>query len=223
MKIIKKTQMPSLLVFVLANTLVMAQDNNLSNPVTKESTIYKERKGLVVVEAENFYKQTQTNVRKWYRTSKDAVPSVGKDNDPEHSENASGKSYLEILPDERVTHSDKLENAINYSDEPGTIGILHYKVKITTPGRYYVWVRAFSTGSEDNGLHVGIDGNWPENGKRMQWCDGKNQWTWASKQRKPKQHCGVPKEIFLDIDKKGIHEIQFLNMVGSPIFCFQKL
>jgi len=43
----------------------------------------------------------------------------------------------------------------------------------------------------------------------MQWCDGKNAWTWASKQRTEKEHCGVPKEIYLDIEKAGIHDIQF--------------
>ena len=44
---------------------------------------------------------------------------------------------------------------------------------------------------------------------RMQWCEGKNQWTWASAQRTEKAHCGEKKEIYLDIEKPGLHDIQF--------------
>jgi hypothetical protein len=43
----------------------------------------------------------------------------------------------------------------------------------------------------------------------MQWCEGKNECTWASKQRTEKQHCGEPKEIYLDIEKADIYDIQF--------------
>jgi len=89
------------------------------------------------------------------------------------------------------------------------MAVLHYKVHISNPGRYFVWVRAFSTGTEDNGIHVGINGNWPESGQRMQWCDGKHTWRWESKQRTQEVHCGEPYLIFLDIDKAGIHEITF--------------
>jgi hypothetical protein len=89
------------------------------------------------------------------------------------------------------------------------MGVLHYKVKINNPGRYYVWVRCYSSGAEDNSVHVGFNNTWPEHGQRMQWCDGKNAWTWASKQRTEKEHCGVPREIYLDIDKAGVYDIQF--------------
>jgi hypothetical protein len=43
----------------------------------------------------------------------------------------------------------------------------------------------------------------------MQWCEGKNQWTWASKQRTDANHCGEPYHIFLDVDTKGEHTVQF--------------
>ena len=98
---------------------------------------------------------------------------------------------------------------MNFSNQPGKLGILNYKVKINTPGRYYVWVRAYSTGSEDNGIHVGLDGEWPASGQRMQWCEGKNQWTWESRQRTQENHCGEPGKIFLDIEQPGIHIISF--------------
>ena len=35
----------------------------------------------------------------------------------------------------------------------------------------------------------------------MQWCNGKNKWTWSSAQRVPENHCGTPKTIFLDLEK----------------------
>ena len=43
----------------------------------------------------------------------------------------------------------------------------------------------------------------------MQWCDGKNQWTWSSAQRVPDNHCGVPNTIYLNIDKPGEYIISF--------------
>ena len=126
-----------------------------------------------------------------------------------HFSSASGKAYLEILPDTRTNHDEELIHGVNFSNEPGKIAILNYVVFINTPGKYYVWVRAFSTGTEDNGIHVGLDGEWVSSGQRMQWCDGKDRWTWASKQRTADVHCGVEKLIFLEIKEMGIHTISF--------------
>ena len=80
-------------------------------------------------------------------------------------------------------------------------------VSITNPGQYFVWIRAYSTGTEDNGIHVGIDGSWPDSGRRMQWCEGKNAWTWASAQRTADQHCGSPGPVWLDIAEPGLHTV----------------
>ncbi|SOE20063.1 hypothetical protein SAMN06298216_0564 [Spirosomataceae bacterium TFI 002] len=191
-----KTLLLSLITGVLISTSSLAQ-------------VAKETKGFVKVEAEDFTHQTNVEHRKWYKISKKAIPAIVKDKNDLHYSSASGKAYLEILPDTRVTHDDKLIDGLNFTNQGGKIAVLHYKVKISTPGRYYVWVRAFSTGSEDNGLHVGYDGNWPEHGQRMQWCEGKNTWTWGSSQRTAEVHCGVPKQIYLDINTAGVHEIQF--------------
>ncbi len=156
-----------------------------------------EANGQLEVEAENFTAQTKDEVRKWV-TVKD-----------QHAAAASGKAYVECLPDTRVTHDDKLIRSENFSNVAGEMAVLTYAVNIKTKGRYYVWVRAYSTGSEDNGIHVGLDGRWPESGQRMQWCEGKNAWTWESKQRTEKVHCGEPYLIYLDIDKPGQHIVQF--------------
>lgn len=186
-----------------------AQSTKFNAPIVNHDIVFDEKDGLVAVEAEYFYKQSQTEIREWYRTSKEETPSAGRDEDMPHVYGASNNAYIEILPDERVTHSDTIAHGINFTNEPGAMAIVHYKVKFNNSGRYYVWVRAFSTGSEDNGIHVGLNGEWPEHGQRMQWCDGKGHWTWASKQRTKEVHCGVPYQIYLDITEAGIHEIQF--------------
>ncbi|MBQ4819025.1 carbohydrate-binding protein [Aquimarina sp. MMG016] len=167
-----------------------------------------EQNGVVAVEAEHFKSQSKTNKRKWYvLDGSSATPTP--DPDPSHHNGASSGGYLEILPDTRVTHGDPLINGENFSNTPGQLAIIDYKVKFTTPGKYFVWVRAHSTGSEDNGVHVGIDGTWPESGQRMQWCAGKNQWTWESKQRTAANHCGEAQKIFINVPTAGIHTISF--------------
>ncbi len=180
-----------------------------TQPIVSKDTIFEEQNGLLAVEAEHFTKQTKTKIRAWHHTTADSTPDAGRDPDPPHVEGASNNAYLEILPDTRKNHDEKLIRGENFSPDPGKMTILHYPVHFNTPGRYYVWVRAYSTGSEDNGIHVGIDGTWPESGARMQWCQGKNTWRWESKQRTEKNHCGEPYKIFIDVDKPGLHEITF--------------
>lgn len=170
---------------------------------------FEEIDGIVSIEAEHFQSQTLDEVRRWYVNSRDIIPPGGSDGDDPHWSSASNKAYLEILPDTRRTHDDKLIQGENFSNEPGKLGVLNYHVYFHQPGRYYVWVRAFSTGTEDNGLHVGLNGEWVSSGQRMQWCEGKNQWTWASKQRTKEEHCGVEKLIYLDIPSKGPQIISF--------------
>ncbi|SFD27809.1 hypothetical protein [Algibacter pectinivorans] len=203
-----KINLVSFLLFV-SSLLLNAQSTKFTTPIIDNEVIFQENNGMVAVEAEYFNKQSKFEHRQWYITSKNAVSNVGSDEDAPHHINASNDTYIEILPDTRITHSDKLVQGENFSNKAGEIGILHYKVRISNPGRYYVWVRAFSTGSEDNGLHVGLNGAWPKNGQRMQWCEGKNKWTWESKQRTKEEHCGIAKEIYLDIEKAGVHDIQF--------------
>ncbi len=170
--------------------------------------IFEEQNGIVAVEAEDFIGQVEINEREWFTIGAGATTPT-PDPDGNHAGTASGGKYIELLPDTRVTHSDPLINGVNFTNTPGVAGIINYKVKFNSPGKYFVWVRAYSTGSEDNGIHVGIDGTWPESGKRMQWCGGKNAWTWESKQRTNANHCGVAQQIFLDVPSAGIHTISF--------------
>ncbi len=184
---------------------VVAQEK----PLVDEKVVFAEKNGLVAVEAEHYFQQTQADVRAFYLTNSDETPQLQPDGDPPHVGGASGGAYLEILPDTRRHHGEKLIRNENFCPQPGKMAVLHYKVHISQPGRYYVWVRAHSTGSEDNGLHVGFDDQWPESGQRLQWCQGKRTWRWESKQRTAKNHCGEPHKIFLDIAEAGEHTIHF--------------
>ncbi|MFK7933136.1 MAG: hypothetical protein AB8G22_06475 [Saprospiraceae bacterium] len=169
----------------------------------------EEKNGFVIVEAEEFDTQELDEIRKWYRVDTNHTPDIPPDIDGNHASTASGKVYLEILPDTRTNHDEKLVRGENFSNIPGKLGVLNYQVKFNNPGKYYVWVRTFFTGSEDNGLHVGLNGEWVESGKRMQWCEGKDEWTWASKQRTKEEHCGIERQIYLEIPTVGIHTISF--------------
>lgn len=196
-----------LLVLIQLGTCALAfcQSNQ---PMVGPDVIFEEEKGAVAVEAEHFFKQEKMEKRAWHRHSSIKQADVKPDGDPPHLEQASGQAYLEALPDTRRTHGDKLIQGENFSNEPGKMAIVHYQVWINNPGRYYVWVRTYSTGTEDNGIHVGLDGQWPESGRRLQWT-AKKKWFWDSKQRTQKVHTGVPGKIFLDIKEKGLHTISF--------------
>lgn len=190
--------------------LALSQCQNKTNSSgEKQSQIFNEVDGLLSVEAEDYYKQDRNEVRSWYLVDKGNVPNVGRDDDPPHAFESSQGAYLEILPDTRVTHDDELITGENFSNEAGKMAFLYYKVNFNKTGRYYVWVRAHSSGGEDNGIHVGLNGEWPASGQRMQWCEGKEQWYWESKQRTEEVHCGEPWKIYLDIAKLGEHEIMF--------------
>lgn len=157
-----------------------------------------ERNGSVLIEAESFLRQEKTEFRRWH-IRRDGPAAAA----------ASGGAYVQLLPDTRRTHADPLIKGENFSDEPGQVAVVSYEVRFATPGRYFVWVSAYSTGSEDNGIHVGLNGAWPESGRRLQWCEGKNSWRWESKQRTAQNHCGEEGRIYLDIETPGLHTIQF--------------
>jgi hypothetical protein len=179
-----------------------------AKPIVSQRTIFEEVDGVVSVEAEHFHAQTETRKRAWFLFTPDDQPKIDPDPDGVHLDDASGGAYLEILPDTRATHGDKLRSGENFSNEPGRLAVLHYKVYFNNPGKYYVWARIHSTGTEDNGLHVGINGQWPESGQRMQWT-GKNKWVWDSKQRTDKVHTGVKHLLYLEVPKAGYHVISF--------------
>jgi len=159
----------------------------------------------IQVEAENYFSKDG----RWHLTSASVNPGISPDPDGSHHSSASGQAYLEILSDTRVTHGDPLINGQNFWSTGGSGPAIDYIVNIPETGRYTVWVKAYSTGTEDNGVHVGLNSSNPASGERIQWCNGKNQWTWSSAQRTSSNHCGTPRTIYLDIGNAGANTIRF--------------
>ncbi|MEM7143638.1 MAG: DUF5060 domain-containing protein [Verrucomicrobiota bacterium] len=182
--------------------------SELTSPLVESDLVFEEVDGYVAVEAEHFFEQKKDDVRAWYLTTEEAEAGLEPDADPNHVAGAGGGAYLEALPDTRKNHGEKLIVGENFMNNPGKMAVLRYKVYFNTPGKYYVWARTHSTGTEDNGIHVGIDGEWPESGQRMQWT-AKRHWAWGSKQRTAEQHGGVPGILFLEVEEPREHVIEF--------------
>lgn len=180
---------------------------SLSDPIAPENLVFAEVDGIVAVEAEHFVKQNLIEVRAFYITSTQDQVDLTPDPDASHAATASGGAYVEILPDNRITHGEPLVDGENFSNVPSKLAVLSYPVKFTQPGRYYFWSRNYSTGGEDNGMHVGINGEWPESGQRWQTIK-KHSWQWDCKQRTEEVHIGVPMQLFIDVPRAGTHTIQ---------------
>lgn len=159
---------------------------------------------VIVVEAEDFDRQTMLERRSWVikeiRTSPEQAYIISE---------ASGKCFMEASPDTRVTDSSKVWPQENVSDVPGTVAVMYYKVKFDKPGKYYVWASIYSMGDHDRSMHVGINDYWPESGKGMIWCDGKNSWTWGNSKYTEANKCGEPHGIYIEVSKAGEHEVAF--------------
>ncbi len=171
--------------------------------------VYETSEGLLTIEAEDFFKQTLTDKRKWYVTTAESIPNVTPDSDSAHLEGVSGGEYVEVLPDTRHSHDDLMVHGENFDDKPGALAILHYKVHFNAPGRYYVWMRAYSSNSEDDSYHIGLDGDWPESG--MRWRTLINDaWGWQRLKRNPPELEHEPAALlsYLDIEKAGPRELQ---------------
>jgi hypothetical protein len=174
-------------------------------PDAQAADPFNEVNGMLVIEAENYHSKANTSKRDWYifpTTASTPKP----DPDPPHATGTGGGKYVEALPDTRVTHDDPLQFDVNYFENGNNAPRMNYRVKINSAGRYYVRARAYSTGTEDNGLHIGVNGTWPVSGKALQWCDGKHSWYWSGARRVPENHCGIENGIYLDLTA-GEHTI----------------
>jgi hypothetical protein len=164
------------------------------------NAVYLDTLNVISFEAENFYVQRKTDSRHWHLGSKNHTPSIGPDSDPSHVLGASEDAYLELLPDGRQKDADGINSKNSICGEPGVKAILGYKFKVDAPGRYYVWIRAYAVDGDDNTLHVGLNEQWPESGKKMHFT-GK-EWKWSNTQRETKE------PIFIDVTAAGVNELQ---------------
>lgn len=161
----------------------------------------------IVIEAEDFDDKDD----RWVLTQPD-TPTQSDDPDPNHSASAVGQSYLELLPDLRVTHDDVFPQApdpLAFWGEGIVAPRANYTVNFPEAGRYHIHVRAFSTGTEDNGLHLGLNSQFPESAKRLQLCSAGQGWTWSSRQRYSggAGACGTRFTVWLDVEEPGIQTV----------------
>lgn len=105
--------------------LQFASGQGVSNPVVEASTHFNEVDGLVAVEAEHFFKQELKDVRAFYMTNSEETPKFEPDGDPAHVGGASNGAYLEILPDTRRNHSEKLVGGVNFTMCPVRRRLFH--------------------------------------------------------------------------------------------------
>jgi hypothetical protein len=68
-----------LIIFTFFSSSVIAQKYN--NPIVGSDVVFEEENGIVAVEAEFFYKQSKSDIRQWYRTSKEELAKVSRDED----------------------------------------------------------------------------------------------------------------------------------------------
>ena len=146
---------------------------------------------------------------------------------------AIGGAYLEALPDRRRDDTEAGTGELGVVNNQANAPTLHYRVLFHQVGRYYVWAHARGQGPAANGLHVGIDGTWPENdlidpsSMRLQFPNG---WRWTQNRRGGSQHTGVAgtaevsradANVWLEIDEPGVHTIQFgMREDGLEIYKF---
>lgn len=177
-----------------------AQDTRSDQPrVSPDAIVARETKGFVVVEAEHFFAQTKTEKRAWHISDAATRPSVGRDIDPPNFASASGGASIEVLPDEGNDGTPPVPG-LSIANEPGTMAVVSWRVQFKTPGRYYIWSRAFGTDGDDNTLHYGLNGTWPDSSARSHTFGGK-KWQWANRHR---QHKG---KLFFEISTPGPHVI----------------
>jgi hypothetical protein len=134
-----------------------------------------------------------------------STPEQENDPDDNHSDGAVGGAYIELLPDMRVTHEDEFGPPTAIWHEPGDGPEAQYTMNFPEAGRYYVHIRAYSTGTEDNGIHVGINDSWPDSGRRMQFCTAGQGWQWSGRQRNSggAGACGAKKTIWITVPEAG--------------------
>ena len=177
---------------------------SLTLPLHAENTVQTNDYVAVWFEAEEY----DSKGIRWVLTDAN-TGQTEDDPDGNHSGSASGGKYLEVLPDYRVTEEDEFHPDGSLWDAFQGPELTFNSIEFPEAGRYYVHLRAYSTGSEDNGAHIGIAGDFPPQARRMQWCAGKHQWTWSSAQRDSggSGSCGREKTVYIDIPTPGSHEI----------------
>lgn len=133
--------------------------------------------GLLVLEAEQFDASEPTEEQAWeMRTDRPGYEGAGA---------------VVAGPDrKRVVESP------GRGASPGLV----YGVRFDEPGTYYVWVRVWADGTEDNSLHIGLDGVPQRSALRIETQRYK-RWQWTNDVR------GRRGGATLDVERPGLHSL----------------
>ncbi len=82
----------------------------------------------------------------------------------------------------------------------GTSPGLVYGVRFDEPGTYYVWVRVWADGTEDNSVHLGLDGAPQRSSLRIE-TQRYDRWQWTSDIR------GRRDRASLEVERPGLHSL----------------
>lgn len=160
-----------------------------------------------MVEAERYdVRDAQGLPRDFYRIgmAQDAFELPTPDPDPSHADSASGGSYLEVLPDTRVTLDDPRKDGL--IEVAGGGPLLNYFIAFPRAGTYYLWIRGYSTGTEDETAYFTIDKAWDE-AVLIKLCSNVDEWQWASHERTDMFSCGLIGQVQLEVPSAGLHTV----------------
>jgi hypothetical protein len=131
-----------------------------STPTPSSGSAFQEQGGQVVMEAENFTDSTSRNSQSWIKRT-DIAGSVGT-------------GFMRVEPDTGA--------AIDDTNYPTTRPELRYRVQISTPGTYYVWLRGYATDDSNNSVHVGLNGQAAASADKISTSTF-NGWAWIQSTR----------------------------------------
>jgi len=178
-------------------------------PLVTPDTVFEEKGGAVVVEAEHFVRQSRDQIRRWYLNSAKHTPTTKPDPDPVMVTDASNGAYIVALPDTFVHQHERAIDGINIGLAPGAIAVVHYPVHFSQPGRYYIWTRMRSNDDEDNTLNLGLNDEWPASARCLQFPKLKKVWWWGGVIRDARGPSFPHHRAYLDVPSAGQHTVMF--------------
>jgi hypothetical protein len=130
--------------------------------------------GIISIEAENYNAKKTVEDHYWKLTT--------------DKSGSSGKGAMVALPDDGADEDD-----IDYDDTP----FVDYQVHFVRTGKHYIWVRGWGI-DEGAKAHVDLDHRELDNGKEMEFDEGK--WNWA-------HESDDDDYAYLEIETPGVHTI----------------
>jgi arylsulfatase A len=129
---------------------------------------------MIAMEAENYHEQQSRGGQSWQNVS---------------LRHSSSDESLQALPNNGVLIDSDYENL---SPRVG------YRANFDTADRYYVWARARGANNSNDSLHIGLDGQAPLSGKRMEEIF--DYWGWTSMLE-------TGGRAFVDVTSVGVHTL----------------